>query len=64
MIAVRRVGGQLIRNPEKHFTFAEEDSVLFMGHAEDIPFLREAFAIANLRPAVRRPLTYRGATRP
>ena len=64
VIAVRRVGGALVRNPQKHFDFAEEDSVLFMGHSEDIPFLRKAFAIANLRPAVRRPLTYRGATRP
>ncbi len=63
VVAVRRAGGQLVRNPEKHFTFAEEDSVLFMGHDEDIPKLREAFAIANLRPAVRRVLTYRGATR-
>lgn len=63
VIAVRRVGGQLVRNPEKRFQFSEEDSVLFMGHAEDIPHLREAFAIASLRPAVRRPLTYRGATR-
>jgi voltage-gated potassium channel len=63
VIAVRRAGGQVVRNPEKHFTFAEEDSVLFMGHAEDIPNLREAFAIANLRPAVHRELVYRGATR-
>ncbi len=63
VIAVRRAGGQVVRNPEKHFTFAEEDSVLFMGHAEDIPNLREAFAIANLRPAVKRALVYRGATR-
>ena len=63
VIAVRRAGGQVVRNPEKHFTFAEEDSVLFMGHAEDIPHLREAFAIANLRPAVHRALVYRGATR-
>ncbi|MGB5694823.1 MAG: potassium channel protein [Polyangiales bacterium] len=62
VIAIRRIGGKLVRNPEKHFQFAEEDSVLFMGHAEDIPNLREAFAIASLRPAVRRPLTYRGAT--
>jgi voltage-gated potassium channel len=63
VIAIRRAGGVLIKNPEKHFTFSEEDSVLFMGHDEDIPQLREAFAIANLRPAVKRPLTYRGATR-
>jgi len=63
VIAIRRVGGQLIRNPEKHFTFAEEDSVLFMGHTEDIPQLREAFALANLRPAVRRAVVYRGAKR-
>ena len=63
VIAIRRAGGKLVRNPEKHFTFAEEDSVLFMGHAEDIPNLREAFAIANLRPAVKRALVYRGATR-
>jgi voltage-gated potassium channel len=63
VVAIRRAGGQLVRNPEKHFTFSEEDSVLFMGHAEDIPNLREAFAIANLRPAVRRAVTYRGATR-
>lgn len=63
VIAIRRTGGALIRNPEKGFTFSEEDSVLFMGHEEDIPHLREAFAIANLRPAVRRPLIYRGATR-
>jgi voltage-gated potassium channel len=63
VVAIRRAGGKLIRNPEKHFTFSEEDSVLFMGHEEDIPHLREAFAIANLRPAVRRAVTYRGATR-
>ncbi|MGB5348031.1 MAG: potassium channel protein [Polyangiales bacterium] len=63
VIAIRRAGGKVVRNPEKHFTFAEEDSVLFMGHAEDIPNLREAFEIANLRPAVGRPLVYRGATR-
>lgn len=63
VVAIRRVGGALIRNPEKGFTFSEEDSVLFMGHEEDIPQLREAFAIANLRPAVRRTVTYRGATR-
>jgi len=63
VIAIRRAGGMLVRNPEKHFTFSEEDSVLFMGHAEDIPNLREAFEIANLRPAVRRAVTYRGATR-
>ena len=63
VIAIRRIGGKVVRNPEKHFTFAEEDSVLFMGHAEDIPNLREAFAIANLRPAISRPLVYRGATR-
>jgi len=63
VIAIRRAGGKVVRNPEKHFTFAEEDSVLFMGHAEDIPNLREAFEIANLRPAVSRPLVYRGATR-
>ncbi|MEM7434161.1 MAG: potassium channel protein [Myxococcota bacterium] len=63
VIAIRRAGGELVRNPEKHFTFSEEDSVLFLGHGEDIPHLKEAFAIANLRPAVRRPLTYRGATR-
>jgi voltage-gated potassium channel len=63
VVAIRRTGGQLVRNPEKHFTFSEEDSVLFMGHAEDIPNLRKAFAIANLRPAVRRAVTYRGATR-
>lgn len=62
VIAIRRVGGVLVRNPEKGFRFAEEDSVLFMGHEEDIPHLREAFAIANLRPAVRRSVTYRGAT--
>ena len=62
VIAIRRTGGMVVRNPEKHFTFAEEDSVLFMGHAEDIPNLREAFAIANLRPAISRPLVYRGAT--
>ena len=63
VIAVRRVGGELVRNPENRFRFAEEDSVLFMGHREDIPHLREAFAIASLRPAVRRAVTYRGATR-
>jgi len=63
VIAIRRAGGQLIRNPEKHFTFAEEDSVLFMGHAEDIPHLREAFALANIRPAVRSAVVYRGAKR-
>jgi voltage-gated potassium channel len=63
VIAVRRAGGQLVRNPEKHFTFAEEDSVLFMGHAEDIPHLREAFALANIRPAIRREVVYRGAKR-
>lgn len=63
VLAIRRAGGQLVRNPEKHFSFAEEDSVLFMGHAEDIPALREAFAIANIRPAVRRALVYRGAKR-
>jgi voltage-gated potassium channel len=62
VLAIRRVGGSLIRNPEKGFTFSEEDSVLFMGHVEDIPYLRKAFAIANLRPAVRRAVTYRGAT--
>ncbi len=63
VIAIRRAGGVVVRNPQKHFSFAEEDSVLFMGHAEDVPYLREAFAIANLRPAVRRrPLKYRGAT--
>jgi voltage-gated potassium channel len=61
VIAVRRVGGTLVRNPPKTFSFAEEDSVLFMGHDEDIPNLREAFAIANLRPADKRPLSYRGA---
>lgn len=63
VIAIRRAGGKLIRNPEKKFTFAEEDSVLFMGHAEDIPQLREAFALANIRPAVRRGVVYRGAKR-
>ncbi len=63
VVAIRRVGGALVRNPPKDFRFAEEDSVLFMGHEEDIPYLREAFAIANLRPAVRRSVTYRGATR-
>ena len=63
VVAIRRAGGKLVRNPEKHFTFSEEESVLFMGHAEDIPHLREAFAIANLRPAIRRAVTYRGATR-
>ena len=63
VIAIRRAGGQLIRNPEKHFTFAEEDSVLFMGHAEDIPHLREAFALANIRPAVLSAVVYRGAKR-
>ncbi|MGB5703550.1 MAG: NAD-binding protein [Polyangiales bacterium] len=63
VIAIRRVGGKLIRNPEKNFTFAEEDSVLFMGHAEDIPHLRSAFALANIRPAIRRSLVYRGAKR-
>lgn len=62
VIAVRQVGGNLVRNPEKHFKFSEEDSVLFMGHGEDIPHLKKAFAIANLRPAVKRPVTYRGAT--
>jgi voltage-gated potassium channel len=61
VIAIRRIGGDLVRNPQKDFTFSEEDSVLFMGHADDIPALREAFAIANLRPAVRRAVTYRGA---
>jgi len=63
VIAIRRAGGKLVRNPEKHFTFAEEDSVLFMGHAEDIPQLREAFALANIRPAIRRGIVYRGAKR-
>ena len=63
VVAIRRAGGELVQNPEKHFTFAEEDSVLFMGHAEDIPQLREAFALANLRPAVRRAVVYRGAKR-
>lgn len=63
VIAIRRTGGKLIRNPEKSFTFAEEDSVLFMGHAEDIPHLRNAFALANIRPAIRRGLVYRGAKR-
>lgn len=63
VVAIRRAGGVLVRNPEKGFRFSEEDSVLFMGHEEDIPNLREAFAIANLRPAVKRAVTYRGATR-
>lgn len=60
VIAVRRIGGTLVRNPPKTFSFAEEDSVLFLGHDEDIPNLREAFAIANLRPAVKQPRSYRG----
>lgn len=63
VIAIRQTGGNVVRNPPKHFRFSEEDSVLFMGHDEDIPHLQKAFTIANLRPAVRRPLTYRGATR-
>lgn len=62
VVAIRRAGGQLVHNPLKTFQFSEEDSVLFMGHEADIPHLREAFAIANLRPAVRRAVTYRGAT--
>jgi len=63
VVAVRRAGGSLVRNPTKDFTFSEEDSVLFVGHTEDIPDLRKAFAIANIRPALHRPVTYRGATR-
>lgn len=60
VMAVRRAGGSLVRNPPKTFPFAEEDSVLFLGHTEDIPALRQAFSIANVRPAVHR-VTYRGA---
>lgn len=63
VIAVRRAGGTLVQNPQKTFRFAEEDSVLFMGHAKDIPDLREAFAIASLRRAGEHRLTYRGARR-
>jgi voltage-gated potassium channel len=64
VLAVRRAGGSVVRNPNKFFAFAEEDSVLFMGHAEDIPALKQAFLIANVRPAVQRSITYRGAKGP
>jgi voltage-gated potassium channel len=61
VIAVRRAGGSLVRNPQKTFSFAEEDSVLFLGHAEDVPALKKAFAIASMRRQTRGK-SYRGAT--
>jgi voltage-gated potassium channel len=54
VVAVRRAGGSLVRNPERAFQFAEEDRVLVMGHAEDLPGLIRRFEVRSS------PLTYRG----
>lgn len=55
VIAVRRAGGTLVQNPEKGFSFAEEDSVLLLGHTEDLPKLKRRFALRA------KPLIYRGS---
>jgi voltage-gated potassium channel len=56
VVAVRRAGGSLVRNPKREFEFAEEDQVLVMGHAEDLPGLMRRFALP------RTALTRRSAT--
>lgn len=53
VVAVQRVGGSLIKNPTKEFTFAEEDKVLLMGHKEDLPDLTQRFAVQVARLTVR-----------
>jgi len=49
VVAVRRIGGSLVRNPQKDFTFAEEDRVLLMGHKEDLPDLTRRFSVRVAR---------------
>lgn len=53
VVAVRRVGGSLIKNPTKDFVFAEEDKVLLMGHKEDLPDLTRRFAVRVMRTTLR-----------
>lgn len=55
VVAVKRIGGSLVKNPPKDFVFAEEDRVLLMGHKEDLPDLTQRFAVQVMR------LTLRGA---
>ncbi len=56
VVAVRRAGGTLVRNPQRTFEFVEEDQVLVMGHAEDLPGLMRRFSLPS--PAV----AHRGVT--
>jgi voltage-gated potassium channel len=56
VVAVRRAGGSLVQNPKRSFEFAEEDHVLVMGHAEDLPGLLRRFSLPKT------PLTVRGMT--
>ena len=55
VIAVKRAGGSIIRNPDQSFTLAEEDRILLLGHHENMPDLERMFAV-HLTPMV-----YRGA---
>jgi voltage-gated potassium channel len=45
VVAVRRAGGSVVRNPKRNLEFAEEDQVLVMGHAEDLPSLMRRFSL-------------------
>jgi voltage-gated potassium channel len=55
VVAVRRAGGTIVRNPDKDFALAEEDRVLLLGHQENLPDLKRLFSV-RLSPIV-----YRGA---
>ncbi len=53
VVAVKRIGGALIKNPSKDFVFAEQDRVLLMGHKEDLPDLTQRFAVRVTRLTLR-----------
>lgn len=55
VVAVRRVGGSIVRNPDLDFRFAEQDKVLLLGHQANLPKLKSMFALKPKR------LVYRGA---
>lgn len=55
VVAVRRVGGRIVRNPDKDFSLAEEDRVLLLGHRENLPDLKRLFSVRLT------PMIYRGA---
>ena len=55
VVAVRRVGGTILRNPDQSCVLAEQDRILLLGHRENLPDLERAFKVHST------PLRYRGA---